>query len=115
MADQDPGTFKELFTPLGAALAFFGGLGGLVRALVIRAPWRETLRVMLIGAATAFGLGALSPHFLKWMIGGIPENVSGALGTLCACAFVIGVINAAVIERIIAETSKISKKGKNDV
>jgi hypothetical protein len=29
MSDQDPGTFKDLFTPLGAALAFFGGLGGL--------------------------------------------------------------------------------------
>jgi hypothetical protein len=28
MADQDPGTFKELLTPLGAALAFFDGLGG---------------------------------------------------------------------------------------
>jgi hypothetical protein len=102
MADQDPGTFKEFFTPLGAALAFFGGLGGLVRALVIRAPWRETLRVIIIGSGTAFGLGALSPHVLKWMVGDLPADVSGALGTLCATAFIVGVIAVAVVERLIS-------------
>lgn len=104
MADQDPSTFKELFTPLGAALAFFGGLGGLVRALVIRAPWRETLRVMIIGSATAFGLGALSPHVLEWFIGEIPGDIGAALGTLCATAFIVGVVAVALVERLISTT-----------
>lgn len=104
MADQDPSTFSSLFTPLGAALAFFGGLGGLVRALVIRAPWRETFRVIIIGSATAFGLGTLSPHVLGWMVGDLPGDVSSTLGTLCAFAFIVGVVNAGLVEWIIEKT-----------
>jgi hypothetical protein len=101
MADQDPHTFREIFTPLGAALAIFGGLGGLVRALVVRASWREGLRVMIVGAATAFGLGALSPYALTLLLGELPTGVGGALGTLCAAAFVVGVVAVALVERFI--------------
>lgn len=106
MADQDPHSFRELFTPLGAALAFFGGLGGLVRALVIRAPWRETLRVIIIGSATAFGLGALSPQLISTLVGDLPDNVGGALGTLCASAFIVGLLAVALVERFIARTER---------
>lgn len=106
MANQDPHTFKEIFTPLGAALAIFGGLGGLVRALVVRASWREGLRVMIVGAATAFGLGALSPYALTFLFGDLPTGVGGALGTLCAAAFIVGVVAVALVERFIATSEK---------
>jgi hypothetical protein len=106
MTDQDPHTFREIFTPLGAALAIFGGLGGLVRALVVRASWREGLRVMIVGAATAFGLGALSPYLLTFLIGELPNGVGGALGTLCAAAFIVGVVAVALVERFIAKSER---------
>lgn len=104
MSDQDPHTFKEIFTPLGAALAIFGGLGGLVRALVVRASWREGLRVMIVGAATAFGLGSLSPYMLTFLLGDLPTDVRGALGTLCAAAFIVGVVAVAIVERFIIKS-----------
>lgn len=106
MSDQDPHTLKDIFTPLGAALAIFGGLGGLVRALVVRASWREGLRVMIVGAATAFGLGALSPYALTFLLRDMPSGVGGALGTLCAAAFIVGVVAVALVERFIAASEK---------
>jgi hypothetical protein len=104
MSHHDPYTFKEIFTPLGAALALFGGLGGLVRALVVRASWRESCRVMIVGAATAFGLGSLSPYALTFLVGDLPQGVGGALGTLCAAAFIVGVVAVALVERFIVKS-----------
>ncbi len=44
MTDNDPNIWREVFGPLGQVIAFFGGLGGLVNALVTRKPLRETPR-----------------------------------------------------------------------
>lgn len=109
MAHQDPHTFKEIFTPLGTALAVFGGLGGLVRALVVKSSWREGVRVVLVGAGTAFGLGVMSPVALRAAIHDIPTEPSGALGALCAAAFLVGVIAVALVERFIRASETSSK------
>lgn len=106
MNDTDPNIWREVFSPLTAILAFFGGLGGLVKALALRTAWGETVRVVIIGAATAFGLGTLSPYVLQWLIGDavkIPDNIRLALGALCGAAFIVGLIATAVVERIIAK------------
>ena len=104
MDQNDPNLFREVFSPLAVTLAFFGGLGGLIRALVLRVRVGETIRVIVVGAGTAFGLGSLSPYVLRFLIGDLPEGLGSAFGTLCACAFVVGLIAVALVERLIAQT-----------
>lgn len=110
---RDPNIWEQVFSPLGGALAFFGMLGALVRSLVLREAWRETLRVVAIGAIVAFGLGTISPHVLRWIIGpGFPTgvDVGATLGIFFASAFLIGLIAVGLVERFI-ETSR---GGKSD-
>lgn len=97
-------TWRDVFSNTAAMLAFFGLLGGTVRAVVLRLNWRETLRVMFVGAAMAFGVGALSPHLLRFVIGDLPKGAESALGTLCAAAFLVGLVAVALVERLIAKT-----------
>jgi hypothetical protein len=106
MAHQDPHTFKEIFTPLGAALAIFGGLGGLVRALVVKSNWRDTARVTTIGAATAFGIGTMTPAMLKIVNIPLPENPALATGFISSTAFIVGVVAVAVVEWMIERSEK---------
>lgn len=94
--------FYNIFNDRGALLAFFGALGGAVRSAALKTSWREGLRVVFIGAATAFGVGVLAPFLLKPWIGDLPEGVAGALGTLCAAAFMVGLVAVTMIERFIA-------------
>jgi hypothetical protein len=101
---NDPNLFREVFSPLAATIAFFGALGGLVRALVLRVSWRETIRVIAVGMITAFGLGTLSPYVLRFLIGDLPEGLGSTLGVLCASAFLVGMISVALVERFITRT-----------
>ncbi len=94
--------WHTIFNERGALLAFFGALGGAVRSAALRTTWREGLRVVFIGAATAFGVGVLAPHILSPWIGDLPDDIAGALGTLCAAAFLIGLMAVTIIERIAA-------------
>lgn len=94
--------WHTIFNERGALLAFFGALGGAVRSAALKTTWREGLRVVFIGSATAFGVGVLAPHLLRPWLGDLPEGMAGALGTLCAAAFLIGLIAVTMIERIAA-------------
>jgi drug/metabolite transporter (DMT)-like permease len=89
----------QIFNDRAALLAFFGALGGAVRSAVLRTTWREGLRVIFIGAATAFAVGALGPFVLKPWIGEVPADMAGSLGTLCSAAFIIGLVSVTMIER----------------
>lgn len=94
---------NEIFNERAALMAFFGALGGMVRSAALKTTWREGLRVVFIGSATAFGLGVLAPYVLRPWIGDvITEEMAGALGTLCAAAFVVGLVAVTLIERWIA-------------
>lgn len=94
--------WQTIFSERGALLAFFGALGGMVRSAAIKTTWREGLRVVFIGSATSFGFGTLAPHVLSPWLGDLPQGVAGALGTLCAVAFVTGLMAVTIIERIAA-------------
>lgn len=98
---DDPNLWRGLFTGQATILAFFGALGGSVRAVTLRTTWREGLRVIFIGGATSFGAGALAPNLLKPWFGSLPEGAAGALGTLGASAFLLGLIAVTLIERVI--------------
>ena len=100
--NENWGAFGQIFNERGALLTFFGALGGAVRWAALKTTWREGVRVVFIGSATAFGVGVLAPHLLKPWIGDLPEGMAGALGTLCAAAFLLGLIAVTWIERVIA-------------
>lgn len=95
--------WHSIFNERGALLAVFGALGGAVRSAALKTTWREGLRVIFIGSGTSFGVGVLGPYVLQPWIGELPQGVdAGALGTLCAAAFLTGLMAVTVIERIAA-------------
>lgn len=67
---------------------------------------RDLLRVVFIGGATRFGVGALAPFLLRPWVGEMPAEMVGALGTLCAGSFLVGLVSVTLIERIIARTQE---------
>ena len=101
MSDKDPNLVWEVFNQRAAILTFFGALGGSVRAAVLKTTWKEGLRVVFVGGATAFGIGVMAPIVLKPWIGEIPEGMAGAFGTITAAAFLTGLVAVTLVERII--------------
>lgn len=97
--------WNSVFNERGFLLAIFGALGGAVRSAALKTTWREGLRVIFIGGATSFGFGSLAPHILRPWIGDLPSDMSAALGTLCAVAFLVGLMAVTIIERIAAGKS----------
>ena len=98
----DPSLFGQIFNEQGALLAFFGALGGLVRSATIKTGVIEGIRVTFIGSAMAFGVGVLSPFLVRPWVGELPEGMHSALGTLCAGAFIVGLVGVTLVERFLA-------------
>jgi uncharacterized protein len=111
MADHtDPSLISQIFNERGALLTFFGALGGMVRSAAIKTTWREGVRVVFIGAATSFGVGVLAPYLIRPWVGDLPEGMTGALGTLCAAAFITGLVAVTLIERMIDKKAQEAQK-----
>lgn len=102
MAEHDPNLYTEVFNQRAGILTFFGMLGGSVRAAVLKTTWREGLRVIFVGGAVSFGVGILAPILMKPWIGDIPDEMVGALGTLTAASFLIGLVAVTLVERFIS-------------
>lgn len=105
MSEKDPSLFFEVFNQRAAILTFFGALGGSVRAAVLKTTWREGLRVVFVGGAVAFGVGVLGPVLMKPWIGDLPNEMAGAMGTLTAASFLIGLVAVTLVERFISGES----------
>lgn len=106
--------WHSIFNERGALLAFFGALGGAVRSAALKTTWREGLRVVFIGGATSFGFGTLAPHLLKPWVGELPQDISSTIGTICAAAFLVGLMAVTIIERIAAGKSALPKAEVSD-
>lgn len=102
MSERDPNLFFEVFNQRAAILTFFGALGGSVRAAVLKTSWKEGLRVVFVGGAVAFGVGVLGPVLMKPWIGDLPDEMAGAMGTLTAASFLIGLVAVTLVERFIS-------------
>lgn len=111
MADKDPTLLSEVFNQRAFILSFFGALGGSVRAAVLKTGWREGLRVVFVGGAVSFGFGVVSPALLAPWIGEMPPGAAGAMGTMTAAAFVVGLVSVTLVERFISGNGK---KESND-
>jgi len=105
MSQKDPNLFGEVFNQRAAILTFFGMLGGSVRAAVLKTSWKEGVRVVFVGGAVAFGVGVLGPVIMKPWIGELPDEMAGAMGTLTAASFLIGLVAVTLVERFIAGES----------
>lgn len=105
--------FYSIFDARGALLAFFGALGGAVRSAALKTTWREGLRVVFIGSGTSFGVGVLAPFLLRPWIGDLPDDMAGALGTLCAAAFMVGLLAVTIIERLLAGKTPLPKADRD--
>jgi uncharacterized protein len=99
---KDPNLLTEVFNQRAGILTFFGMLGGSVRAAVLKTTWREGLRVIFVGGAVSFGVGIVGPFVMRPWIGDLPEEMSGALGTLTAAAFLTGLVAVTLVERFLA-------------
>ena len=102
MSERDPNLFFEVFNQRAAILTFFGALGGSVRAAVLNTGWKEGLRVVFVGGAVSFGVGVLGPVLMKPWIGDLPDEMAGAMGTLTAASFLIGLVAVTLVERFIS-------------
>ncbi|WP_051357901.1 hypothetical protein [Leisingera caerulea] len=106
--------FSEVFNERGALLAIFGAMGGAVRSAALKTTWREGVRVVFIGSASSFGVGALAPYLLKPWIGDLPDGMAGALGTLCAAAFLVGLLAVTIIERFLDQSGEAGRPDRVD-
>lgn len=88
--------WHTIFSERGAIIAILGGLGGMVRSLALKTTWREGVRVVVIGSATAFGFGTWSPRILAPWVSGLPD------GAYASGAFLVGLLSVAIVERIAA-------------
>lgn len=102
MSEKDPNLYFEVFNERAAILTFFGALGGSVRAAVLKTSWKEGLRVVFVGGAVSFGVGVLGPVLMKPWIGDLPDEMAGAMGTLTAASFLIGLVAVTLVERFIS-------------
>jgi hypothetical protein len=100
MQNTDPTPFAEIFNQKGAVLAVFGALGGSVRAAVLKTGWRESVRVIFVGSAVAFGVGMFGPRMMEPVFGSYLDTSSSSIGALTASAFLLGLIAVTVVERI---------------
>lgn len=105
MSERDPNLLLEVFNQRAGILTFFGALGGSVRAAVLKTGWKEGVRVVFVGGAVAFGVGVLGPVIMKPWIGDLPEEMAGAMGTLTAASFLIGLVAVTLVERFISGES----------
>lgn len=102
MAVEDQNLLSEVFNQRALVLTFFGSLGGSVRAAVLKTTWKEGLRVVFVGGAVSFGIGVLGPVLLKPWIGDLPDGMGGALGTLTATSFLVGLVAVTLVERLVS-------------
>jgi len=103
---KDPNLLNEVFNQRAAILTFMGMLGGSVRAAVLKTTWREGLRVVFVGGAVAFGVGVLGPAIMRPWIGELPDEMAGAMGTLTAASFLVGLVAVTLVERFISGPEK---------
>lgn len=106
MHEKDPNLLYEVFNQRAGILTFFGMLGGSVRAAVLKTGWKEGVRVVFVGGAVAFGVGICGPILLSPWIGKLPSTEAGAMGTLTASSFIIGLVAVTLVERFIDRGKK---------
>ena len=111
--NNDPNLWSQVFSDRNALLAFLGAMGGMTRALALKTSWIEGLRVIIIGAIFAAGVGTLAPVLLRPWLGELPDDLLATFGAVGAIAFITGLMAVTVIERLIGNAPD-ADDGGND-
>ncbi|MEL6809014.1 MAG: hypothetical protein AAFO97_14660 [Pseudomonadota bacterium] len=90
-------------------VAIHGALGGSARWLFLREPWRDGLRLMLLGAVLAAGVGNLWRLLVGQWFSDVPESVWTQPETAYSGAFLVGLGAVTFMGRFIDEA-----KGEGD-
>ena len=64
--------------------------------------------------AVAFGVGVLGPVMMRPWIGDLPDEMAGAMGTLTAASFLIGLVAVTLVERFISGPENNKGESSND-
>lgn len=92
-------------------VALHGALGGSARWLFLREPWRHGLRLMLLGAILAAGIGNLWRLLVKTWVGDVPDSILNQPETAYSGAFLVGLLAVTILGRFFDETAE---KGKRE-
>ena len=110
---DDPNLWGQVFGEQGLLTMTFGAMGGLVRSATLKTTWKEGVRVVVVGSLTAFCVGSLAPAMLEnfgILPKDLPEEVTGAIGYICASAFFIGLMGVTIVERMIGAPKQEDQK-----
>lgn len=95
------GAFGAVFNENALIIAIFGALGGSARWLFLREKFREGLRLAVLGALLAFGLGNLASFLVKSWLGQVPDHILAQPETVYYLAFVVGLGSVTILGRFI--------------
>ena len=100
-----PSTWADILHLLAASALIqmigAGAAGGLTNALVTEAERRRALRLIVIGALVASGIGSLGSAVLVWWLG-VPASAVPTGAGIGPVAYLLGLFGAPVIELILA-------------
>jgi hypothetical protein len=117
MQKEDPSFWFAVFERLASSalliLAVWGAAGGLTNALVVRASVRETIRLLVLGAIIAAGMGSLSMAMLVSFLDLPPEAIPAA-GASSSAAYVFGTFGSAIVEVILGRIRAPHKEDRPD-
>ena len=92
---------KSLLGSALVLLVFWGALGGVTNALVTRVSVREAVRLILLGAVIAAGMGSLSMAFLAAWFNLPSESLMAIGGAGGSTAYLVGVFGSAIFEVVL--------------
>lgn len=89
--------WKSMVTSAVVLLMLWGALGGVTNALVTRVSVREAVRLIVLGAVIAAGMGSLSMAFIAaWF--NLPGESLFAGGAAGSAGYLVGVFGSAIFE-----------------
>jgi len=91
----------DIWTADFGLVALHGALGGSARWLFLKEPWREGMRLMILGAVLAAGVGNMWRLILKQYFGDVPESLWSQPEAAYSGAFLIGLLSVAIMGRFV--------------
>lgn len=92
---------KSLLGSAIVLLMFWGALGGVTNALVTRVSVKEAVRLILLGAVIAAGMGSLATAFLAAWFNLPGESLLAIGGAAGSTAYLVGVFGSAIFEVVL--------------
>ena len=83
-----------------------GIAGGACRWLFLREPWRDGLRLMVLGGVLAAGVGNLWRLLVREWVGDVPESLWSQPETAYSGAFLVGLLAVTILGRFVDQSKQ---------